>query len=421
MRVRITGKRPLNGTYHASGSSNAAQALIAAALLTESPVTLHHAPRTTSVQAMIDAGARLGASIAWDGDTLTIDGAQFTRRTLSQEESELAVGGMLLLAPMLTRRQVARVEIDAPLSRVRTHLDALRDLGQDVTTQPGAVEVRAASWERRDLTLTQASVTATAMTLMLAARLGIETVIRNAACEPHVTALAHTLNAMGAHVDGIESNVLRVMGAPVLNGTAIDVPPDHIEAASLAAIAALCGGRVQIDNARAADLSAIARGYQRLGITLDMDENAVYVPRHGLLEVSDREEDIDGTIETAPWPGFPSDLVGVVTVAASQARGTLLIHEKMFNNRLLFVDKLKAMGAPIVLCDPHRAIVMGAAPLHGIYLDSPDVRTGLGLIAAALCAEGETVIDNARAVDYQFAGVYDKLIGLGASITVEQA
>jgi UDP-N-acetylglucosamine 1-carboxyvinyltransferase len=163
----------------------------------------------------------------------------------------------------------------------------------------------------------------------------------------------------------------------------------------------------------------IAKIYWRLGIQLDIDEAAIFVPKHDTLTVSNREEDADSSIETAPWPGFPSDLVAVATVIATQARGTSLIHEKLFNNRLLFVDKLKAMGAQIVLCDPHRAIVVGPSPLRGIYMDSPDVRAGLGMLAAALVAEGESVIDNAQAIEQSFAGVLGKLQAINAKITVE--
>ncbi|MEO8394888.1 MAG: UDP-N-acetylglucosamine 1-carboxyvinyltransferase, partial [Chloroflexota bacterium] len=186
-----------------------------------------------------------------------------------------------------------------------------------------------------------------------------------------------------------------------------------------AAIAAMSGGRIQIEGIRMSDMRVIAKIYWRLGIQLDIDEAAIFVPKHDTLTVSNREEDADSSIETAPWPGFPSDLVAVATVIATQARGTSLIHEKLFANRLLFVDKLKAMGAQIVLCDPHRAIVVGPSPLRGIYMDSPDVRAGLGMLAAALIAEGESVIDNAQAIEQSFAGVLGKLQAINAKISVE--
>ncbi|MBK9751425.1 MAG: UDP-N-acetylglucosamine 1-carboxyvinyltransferase [Chloroflexi bacterium] len=420
MLIRVEGRQPLNGTYRPSGNANAALALIAAALLTDQPVTLHNVPKTASTHAAISAASAMGVSVTWtDEATLTIKADQLTRRVLTHEDTDVSLGTMLLVAPLLVRRQVARLELDFPLNRIRPHLEALRDLGLDVVNSSDAVEIKAATWEKRDIILTQASVTATAIIMLLAARLGKETVIYNAACEPHVQELAHMLTGMGARIDGIGSNLLRIYGVPELSGTECTVGADHIEAASIAAMAALTGGRVQIDGIRGRDMRAIAKIYWRLGIQLDIDESTIFVPRHEKLNVSNREEDVDSSIETAPWPGFPSDLVAVATVIATQARGTSLIHEKLFANRLLFVDKLKAMGAQIVLCDPHRAIVVGPTPLRSVYMDTPDVRAGLGLLAAALAADGISNIDNANVIEHTFAGVIGKLQALNAKITVE--
>lgn len=419
LSLRVEGRAPLSGTYRPSGNANAAQALLAAALLSESTVTLHNMPRTLSTQAMVEIAGGLGAALDWQGDTLTINSAQLMRRTLAQADTDASVGALLFIAPILIRRQHARLEIDFPLNRIRTHLEALRDLGIDVLLGSDAVEFKSTPWDTKDIVLTQASVTATALVMMLAARLGRQTTIHNAACEPHIQELGSLLNAMGAQIEGIGSNVLRISGVSELSGAETTICPDHIEAASVAAIAALSGGRVQIEGIRMRDMRVIAKIYWRLGIQLDIDEAAIFVPRHETLIVSNREEDVDSSIETAPWPGFPSDLVSVATVVATQARGTSLIHEKLFANRLLFVDKLKAMGAQIVLCDPHRAIVVGPSPLRGIYMDSPDVRAGLGMLAAALCAEGESRIDNAQAIEQSFEGVLGKLQALNARITIE--
>jgi len=418
MSLRVEGRSPLSGVYQPSGNANAAQALLAAALLTEAPVTLRNMPRTLSTEAMITIAGQLGAALSWEDAALTVQGAQITRRTLAQAETDASVGALLFVAPMLIRRQHVRLEIDFPLNRIRTHLEALRDLGIDIMSSSNAVEFKTASWDCKDIVLTQASVTATALVMMLATQLGKKTTIHNAACEPHVGELASLLKAMGAQIDGIGSNVLCITRTGDLGGADVTVGPDHIEAASIAAIAAMSGGRIQIDGIRLADMRMIAKIYWRLGVQLDIDEAAIFVPKHEMLTVSNREEDVDSSIETAPWPGFPSDLVAVATVIATQARGTSLIHEKLFANRLLFVDKLKAMGAQIVLCDPHRAIVVGPTPLRGIYMDSPDVRTGLGMLAAALVAEGESVIDNAQAIEHTFAGALGKLQALNAKISV---
>lgn len=420
LSLRVEGRAPLSGTYRPSGNANAAQALLAAALLSEATVTLHNMPRTLSTQAMVEIAGGLGAALDWQGATLTINSPQITRRTLAQADTDATVGALLFVAPILIRRQHARLEIDFPLNRIRTHLEALRDLGIDVLLGSDAVEFKSTPWDTKDIVLTQASVTATALVMMLAARLGKQTTIHNAACEPHIQELSSLLNAMGAQIEGIGSNVLRISGVSALAGAETTICPDHIEAASVAAIAALSGGRVQIEGIRMRDMRVIAKIYWRLGVQLDIDEAAIFVPRHETLIVSNREEDVDSSIETAPWPGFPSDLVSVATVVATQARGTSLIHEKLFANRLLFVDKLKAMGAQIVLCDPHRAIVIGPSPLRGIYMDSPDVRAGLGMLAAALCAEGESRIDNAQAIEQSFEGVLGKLQALNARITIEE-
>jgi UDP-N-acetylglucosamine 1-carboxyvinyltransferase len=420
MRIHVTGSAPLTGVYRPSGNANAAQALLAAALMTEDTVILHHFPRTRSTHAMQLAAQSLGAVIDDVGEnTIVINSAQIMRRPLTQTETDATIGIILLAAPLLARRRYARVEIDFPLNRIRTHLEALRDLGLDVVTRDGAVEITGIGWERRDIILIQASVTATALTMLLAASLGKETIVRNAACEPHIEDLADALNQMGAVVEGAGSNRLHIFGTEHLTGAELTIPSDHIETASVAAIAAMTGGRLTIEGCRSADLRMIRKIYAGLGIQFDVDQFALHVPHHEVLTISNREEDVDSSVETAPWPGFPSDLVAVTTVAATQARGTSLIHEKLYNNRLLFVDKLKAMGAQIVLCDPHRAIVVGPSPLRGIYMDSPDVRTGLGMLAAALVAQGVSVIDNAQALEHTFAGVIAKLQAVNAQIVVE--
>ena len=419
MRIRIEGSQPLSGIYEPSGSVNTAIALLAASLLTDQPVVLRGMPRASVVLSLVEVAQRLGAQAHWESGDLHVQAQALTRRVLTQEDTKTSVGAVLFLAPILVQRQHARLEVDFPLNRIRTHLDALRDLGFDVKTHDGAVECHAQPWAARTILLAQTSVTATALVMMLAAALGDVTTIQNAACEPQIQTLAHFLGMLGAQIDGAGSNVLSIRKTSAPSSAEIQIPPDHIEAASIAAIAAATGGRVEVRGVRAQEMSMIRKVYQRFGITLDIDQQSVFVPRHDALSLSNRDEDQDASIETAPWPGFPSDLVGVATVLATQARGTLLIHEKLFSNRLIFVDKLKAMGAQIVLCDPHRAIVVGATPLSGTYMDSPDVRTGFGLLMAALVAQGTSVIDNAHTFDQWFVGALDKLRGLNAHISAE--
>jgi UDP-N-acetylglucosamine 1-carboxyvinyltransferase len=394
-------------------------ALLAASLLTDQPITLQNMPQTLNFLTMLSTAEKLGTQIHRMSESqLTLQTPQITKRALTTEDTSGLVGMMLFVPALLVRRDHMRIEIDFPLNRIRTHLEALRDLGIIVNTSAGSVECKSNRWQHKEITLVQTSVTATGMVLMLAACLGQETIIHNAACEPHVQELAEFLCEMGTHIEGIGSNVLRVLGLPTLNGASKTIGPDHIEAASIAALAALAGGRVQITGTDRSALPMISKTYRQLGILLDIDDQNIYVPRHETFALSTREEDVDLTVETSPWPAFPSDLIAVTTVVATQTRGTSLIHEKLFNNRLLFVDKLKAMGAQIVLCDPHRAIVVGPTPLHGIYMDTPDVRTGLGMLTAALVADGESTIDNAQVIERTFAGVLHKLQNLGAKITI---
>ena len=420
MRIVVHGGQPLKGTFHPSGNSNSALALLAAALLTDAPVTLQHVPDTLSVSTMLEAIERLGARITHDGSTVRLQTPDLYSRDLDQALTGGQVSTVLLLAPILARRQHARLEIDYPLNRLHTHLVALRDLGINIRTSAGVIDFQTDTWDRREIVLMQASVTATAITSMLAATLGRETIIRNAASEPHTQDLLNMLVAMGVRIEGIGSNVLHIYGTEHLGGATSQLSPDHIEIASIAAIGAITGGALSIEGIVPAHLSFIARVYARLGINLYFNGDTLFLPNREKLIASQNEDELDLPIDTAPWPGFPSDLIAMATVVATQAHGTTLVHEKMFDNRLLFVDKLTSMGAQIVLCDPHRALVVGPSKLRGDYLDTPDVRTGLALLGAALCAKSSVTIDNAQLIDRSFENVVSKLVGLGAQIEVVQ-
>ncbi|MBN2469425.1 MAG: UDP-N-acetylglucosamine 1-carboxyvinyltransferase [Anaerolineae bacterium] len=418
MRIGITGNRPLRGTYTPGGNSNAALGLIAASLLTDQPVTLHDVPETASVGLMLEVAGLLGAQVSREQASVRLQTPALTTRLLNRDMTSAKVGVVLFLPALLLRRQQIHMEIGYPASRLHTHLTALRDLGCRVTISGGSIELRYDPWAQREIILMQTSVTATMMVALLAAGQPGETTIHNAASEPHVCDVLHMLARMGATIEGIGSNVLRIKGAETLGGAEAAVAPDHIEAASVAALAALTGGRLAIEGVRAADLRLIAKVYARLGLRVELDDGHLFVPRHESLLISSRDEEVDVSIETAPWPGFPSDLVAIATLIATQASGTILVHEKLFKDRLMFVDKLKNFGAQIVLCDPHRAIVVGPTALHADYLDTPDVRTGLGLLGAALVAEGETLIDGAEMFEWNFGDVLARLQNIGAEIRV---
>ncbi len=421
MRIGVTGSQPLRGTYTPAGNSNATMALVAASLLTDQEVVLHDMPPTTSVNVMLDVAALLGTQVIHPEDrphSVILRTPKITTRVLSQDMTAAKVGVVLFLAALLARREHVRMDITYPASRLHTHLSALRDLGCQVSVSAGLIELRYLPWDRREIILVQTSVTATAMVAMLAAANPGLTVIHNAASEPHVCDLLAMLVAMGAAIDGVGSNLLRIQGRDRLGGAEQTVALDHVEVASVAAITALTGGRLDIAGIRAADLRMIRKAYDRLGLHLDVDDDHLHVAHHQSFNISSREEEVDVSIETAPWPGFPSDLVAVATLIATQAQGTILIHEKLFKDRLLFVDKLKGFGAQIVWCDPHRAVVIGPTPLHADYLDTPDVRTGLGLLGATLCADGESIIDGAEVFEWNFGDVLARLQAVGAQIRV---
>jgi UDP-N-acetylglucosamine 1-carboxyvinyltransferase len=420
MRIVVHGGYPLQGTFRSSGNSNSALALTAAALLTDAPVTLTGVPDTLSTTMMFEAARALGTDVQQAGDTCRLQTPTLHTRSLEQDVTEGQVGAVLFLAPILARRRHARMEIAYSTSRLHTHLEALRDLGVAVQINNGVIDFQVEPWDRREIILLQASVTATALVCMLAASLGKKTVIYNAASEPHIQDLQQLLVAMGARIDGIGTNVVCIQGSEQLEGAAFHLSPEHIEIASIAAIGAITHGSLTIEGVNPAHLQLISRVYKRLGINLYLNDHTLFLPVHESVVVSQREDELDVPIETAPWPGFPSDLVAMATVVATQARGTTLIHEKLFNNRLLFVDKLTAMGAQIVLCDPHRVLVIGPSRLRGEYLDTPDVRAGLALLGAALCSEGVVTIDSAELIDRTFENVVSKLVKLGARIEVVQ-
>lgn len=418
MRIVVHGGHPLQGTFRPSGNSNAAIALTAASLLTDQPVILSNVPDTLSTTRMFEMATVLGTQISRDRSRVQFQTPTLLSRSLAESWTE-QVAAVLFLAPILARRRHARMETPFALNRLYTHLTALRDLGVKITANSGVIEFQAEPWERKELVLLQTSVTATALVCMLAASLGRETIVHNAASEPHIQDLQKLLVEMGAAIDGIGSNCLRITGSETLGGGALTLSPDHNEIASIAAIGAITHGSLTIEGVVAEHMRIIPRVFARLGVNLYLSDHSLFLPAHDQLEVSQRAEEQDVPIETAPWPGFPSDLVAITTVVATQARGSVLIHEKLYDNRLLFVDKLTSMGAQIVLCDPHRALVVGPSHLRGEYLDTPDVRTGLALLGAALCCrEGAVTVDSAELIDRTFENVVSKLVDLGAKIEV---
>ena len=419
-RFVIQGGIPLNGTIVPSGNKNAALPILAATLLTDKPVTLHNLPLIGDVQTMISLLEDLGAHVSRHGNhSITITAKNLRSTAPDPELFGQIRGSLTLMGPLLGR--AGRVELALPggdrigRRRIDTHLLALGALGAKVKHND-CFEIQAETLHGADIWLDEASVTGTENAIMGACLARGQTTIRNAACEPHVQELCHFLNSLGAQIEGIGSNVIRVEGRERLDGGECTIGPDFMEVGSFIGLAAVTGGEIRIQGAAPNHLGMIRGVFGRLGVCVEIEGQDVVVPAGQSLAVVD---DLGGAvpkIDDAPWPGFPTDLLSIALVVATQARGTVLIHEKMFDSRLYFVDRLIAMGARIILCDPHRAVVVGPAELHGETLHSPDIRAGMALLIASLCARGESIIHNIHQIDRGYERIETKMQALGAQI-----
>ena len=420
----IEGGYPLQGTVRPSGNKNAALPILAASLLTDQPIVVDNVPRIKDVETMCQLLDSLGVRIEETGDRrLTLQAGEVRRHDLDSELCRQIRGSVLLAGPLLARR--GKVHLPLPggdvigRRRLDTHLLALGALGAEAVEENGGYTMAARRLRGKDILLDEASVTGTENALMAAALAEGTTVIRNAASEPHVQELAHFLNRMGAHIEGIGSNTLVVHGVSQLRGGSWRIGPDHIEVGSFIGLGAVTPGEIVIEDAAPENLRMIGLVMERLGVRLEVRGNDVVIPDGQNLRVVDDALRAIPKIDDGPWPAFPADMMSIALVVATQARGTILIHEKMFESRLYFVDKLIAMGARIVLCDPHRAMVTGPCQLHGERLESPDIRAGMALLIASLCAEGQSVIRNIGQIDRGYERVEVKLQALGARIQRE--
>jgi len=419
-RFVIQGGFPLSGTVVPSGNKNAALPILAATLLTDQPVTLHNLPNIGDVQSMTALLEGLGASVQiHDAHSVTIQAAHLCSTCPDPRLVSQIRGSLTVLGPILARAGEVRLFLPGGdrigRRRIDTHLAALSALGARVKHND-SVELRADRLRGADIWLDEASVTGTENALMAASLAQGETIIRNAASEPHVQELCQMLNSMGASIEGIGSNVLRIEGRESLSGGEFTIGPDFMEVGSFIGLAAVTGGEIRIRGAAPQHLGMIRMTFERLGVHFFIQGEDVLVPAGQPLAVVD---DLGGAvpkIDDAPWPGFPTDLLSIALVVATQARGTVLIHEKMFDSRLYFVDRLMGMGARIILCDPHRAVIVGPSPLHGETLQSPDIRAGMALLIASLCAQGESVIYNIQQIDRGYEHIETKLRALGAQI-----
>jgi UDP-N-acetylglucosamine 1-carboxyvinyltransferase len=417
----IEGGFPLNGAIKASGNKNAALPCIAAALLTDEPVVLRNIPEIEDVQVMLKIYTELGGSVETMGpNTYRLQLENIKTSEIPPEQAKKIRASILFAGPILSR--TGKAVLPPPggdiigRRRLDTHFLALTELGAKVKTS-NAFTFSAKTLKGADIFLDEASVTGTENAVMAAVLAKGKTVLTNAAGEPHVQDLCRMLVSMGAKIEGIGSNILNISGVKKLSGCDFEIGADFMEVGSFIGLAAATGGDLHIEGARPQDLRPAKIAFGKLGIAWAHEGNIIHVPKGQPMEVN---SDIGGMIpkiDDAPWPGFPPDLTSIITVVATQVKGTVLTHEKMLESRMFFVDKLSAMGARIVLCDPHRAVVSGPARLHGSELTSPDVRAGMAMIIAAMCAEGKSVIRNVYQVERGYERLVERLSGLGARIT----
>jgi UDP-N-acetylglucosamine 1-carboxyvinyltransferase len=424
-RFVIEGGHPVGGEVTPSGNKNEALPLLAAALLATGSVVIENVPHIRDVTTLVELIRALGVRIDRPAEhAVAIDAAGLTE---SRPDAALAAeirASFLLAAPLLARTGLAVLPRPGGdkigRRRLDTHLLALRQLGARITLDDAYYHLELhGRFRGAEVFLDEASVTGTETAVMAAATAHGRTRLSNAASEPHVQGLCHALNAMGARIAGIGSNVLEIDGVEALHPARHRVGPDHIEVGSFVAVAAMTGGELRIRDVSPDHLRMIRMVFERLGVETSIEGTSLRVPAAQKRAIV---ADVDGAIpkvDDAPWPGFPADLTPLALVLATQCDGTVLIHEKLFESRLFFVDSLIAMGARIVLCDPHRALVIGPSRLHGATIVSPDIRAGMALIAAALAAHGRSVIRNVQQVDRGYERVDERLRRLGARISRE--
>jgi UDP-N-acetylglucosamine 1-carboxyvinyltransferase len=418
----IEGGRPLSGEVVIAGNKNAALPMLAATLLTDEAVTLENVPQIRDVLTMQAALAELGTSVTQAGDgRLVCRTAELRTSTPPAQICQNMRASFVLAGPLLAR--AGRAELPAPggdkIGRrpVDTHVEALRALGAEIDVLAERYVMRAPrGLHGCDIFLSEMSVMATENALMAAVLAKGTTVLRNAASEPHVQDLSNLLVAMGGSIEGIGTNTLTIHGVDRLHGCTARVGPDYLEVGSFIALAAITGGELRIRRARPEEHRVTQVAYGKLGVRWEVQGDDILVPGHQELVVQEGLHGAIPRIHDAPWPGFPADLTSIALVLATQAHGTSLIHEWMYESRLYWVDRLISMGARVIVCDPHRAVITGPCKLYGQTVSSPDIRAGMALLLAALVAEGTTTIHNAQQIDRGYERIDERLRALGANI-----
>jgi UDP-N-acetylglucosamine 1-carboxyvinyltransferase len=421
LQYSVEGGRTLSGTIRPSGNKNAALPIIAAAVLTEHPVLLENVPRIRDVEVLVELVKSVGVQCEWAArNSLKMHAKEVKAAELDPDLCRRIRASILLAAPLLARS--GSVELPPPggdvigRRRLDTHFLALERLGVAFDLND-SFRLTTPGLRGADVFLDEPSVTATENALTAAAAARGTTILRNAACEPHVQDLCHFLVALGASIEGIGTNKLVIEGGKSLGAARHRIGPDHIEVASFIGLAAVTKSNLRIADAGVEHLRSTLMGFARLGVSCGIEGNDLVVPAEQQLVI---QTDLGGHVpklEDQPWPAFPADSMSVALVTATQCTGMILIHEKMFESRLFFVDKLVGMGARIVLCDPHRALVAGPSRLRASTLESPDIRAGMAMLVAALCAEGESTINNVVQIERGYERIDERLNALGARIS----
>ena len=416
----IEGGVPLSGEVTPAGNKNAALPLVAACLLTDQPITLHNIPQIQDVRVMRNLIESLGAEVQdLDATSWRITCRDLRPADLNPDLCRRIRASILVAGPMAAR--IGEFKLPPPggdvigRRRLDTHILALRALGVDVEYERGFT-FQADDLHGTDFLMDEASVTATENAIMAAVTAKGDSVIRNAASEPHVQELCYFLNGLGAQIEEIGSNTLHIQGVPKLQGGEFTIGPDYLEVISFVGAAALTGGSIRIRKAGVQNLQMIANVFERLGVRWQVENDDLIVPADQELKIA---PDMDGAIpevKTNVWPAFPTDLISIAITVATQARGSIMFHDWMFSGRMYFTDKLVGMGAKIILCDPYRCLIQGPNRLYGENLESPDIRAGMSMLLAALAAKGQSTIRNIGQIERGYENVDGKLRALGANI-----
>jgi UDP-N-acetylglucosamine 1-carboxyvinyltransferase len=422
-RFIINGGRAIGGTFHPRGNKNAVLPMLAACVLTDEPVVLHNVPLIDDVEVMLQLLRTLGVEVTVADHTVSLCAGGLRTTELDPGLCSRVRTSILLAGPLVARHGSATIHPPGGdvigRRRLDTHFYGLRSLGAELSTDQ-AYRFKAGPLNAWKMVFDEASVTATENIMMAATLAEGTSTIYNAACEPHVQDLAHLLNAMGAEISGIGTNHLTIRGVKRLHGAEHTVQPDYIEVGSYITAAVVTGGQITIPNAgEPLALQVMQRTFSRLGVEWTRDGRTLVVPQQTDRCIRPDEGTATPKIEDGIWPAFPSDLMSVSIVLATQTHGTALFFEKMFESRMYFVDHLMGMGANIIQCDPHRVVVIGPTQLQGSTLTSPDIRAGMAMLVAACCADGQSIIKNAQVIDRGYETIEDRLTALGADIVRE--